>query len=79
MKLSDRASNIGESATLRVTRRAAELRAQGVQVVSLGAGEPDFPSPPSVVEAARLGSPAQYVDYAAAQGAIRRASPGARG
>ena len=30
VKLSDRAAAIGESATLRVTRRAAELRAQGV-------------------------------------------------
>jgi aspartate aminotransferase len=53
VKLSHRASSIGESATLRVTRRAAELRAQGVSVVDLGAGEPDFPSPPCAVEAAR--------------------------
>ena len=51
--LSARAAAIAESATLRVTRRAAELRARGVRVVDLGAGEPDFPSPAVAVEAAR--------------------------
>lgn len=53
MKLSHRASALAESATLRVTRRAAELRARGVSVVDLGAGEPDFRSPAVAVEAAR--------------------------
>jgi len=53
VRLSARAAAIAESATLRVTRRAAELRARGVKVVDLGAGEPDFPSPPVAVEAAR--------------------------
>jgi aspartate aminotransferase len=53
VKLSHRASSIEESATLRVTRRAAELRARGISVVDLGAGEPDFPSPEVAVEAAR--------------------------
>ncbi len=52
VNLSARASAIGESATLKVTRRAAELRAQGVSVVDLGAGEPDFRSPAVAVEAA---------------------------
>ena len=46
-------SRIGESATLRVTRRVAELRAQGVSVIDFGAGEPDFRSPGVAVEAAR--------------------------
>jgi aspartate aminotransferase len=53
VKLSARASSIHESATLRVTRRTTELRARGISVVDLGAGEPDFPSPPVAVEAAR--------------------------
>jgi aspartate aminotransferase len=43
---------IGESATLRVTRLAAELRARGVDVLSFGAGEPDFDSPGAAVESA---------------------------
>ena len=53
VKLSARAAAIGESATLRVTRRCAELKGQGVQVIDLGAGEPDFSSPEVAVEAAR--------------------------
>ncbi len=52
MKLSARAAAIGESATLRVTRRVAELKARGVDLVDFGAGEPDFNSPAVAVEAA---------------------------
>jgi aspartate aminotransferase len=51
--LSARAAAIGESATLQVARRAAELKAQGVALVDFGAGEPDFDSPAVAVEAAR--------------------------
>jgi aspartate aminotransferase len=46
-------TRISESATLRVSRRAAELKAQGVSLVDFGAGEPDFNSPAVAVEAAR--------------------------
>jgi aspartate aminotransferase len=52
MRLARRAGLMGESATLKVARRAAELRARGVDVVDFGAGEPDFPSPPEAVRAA---------------------------
>ena len=52
MRLSPRAAGIGESATLRVARRAGELRAQGVDIISLGAGEPDFRSPRVAEDAA---------------------------
>jgi aspartate aminotransferase len=52
VKLSRRASAIGESATLRVSRLAAELKARGVSIVDFGAGEPDFPSPAIAVETA---------------------------
>ncbi|HUY97881.1 MAG TPA: pyridoxal phosphate-dependent aminotransferase [Verrucomicrobiae bacterium] len=43
---------IEESATLAVDRRARELAAAGIPVISFGAGEPDFPTPDHVVEAA---------------------------
>jgi aspartate aminotransferase len=68
VKLSARASRISESATLRVTRRAAELRAQGVHVVDLGAGEPDFPSPPCAVEAARRALAEGFTRYTPGSG-----------
>jgi len=68
VKLSARASAIGESATLRVTRRATELRAQGVAVVDLGAGEPDFDSPPVAVEAARRALAEGFTRYTPGSG-----------
>lgn len=51
--LAARTARIAESDTLKVARRAAELKARGVPVVDLGAGEPDFDSPAVAVEAAR--------------------------
>jgi aspartate aminotransferase len=53
MRLSRRVRRIGESATLRASRRASELKAKGVEVVDFSAGEPDFASPSVAVEAAR--------------------------
>ncbi len=52
VKLSQRLGRIGESGTLRVSRLAAELKAQGKDVLDLGAGEPDFRSPDVAVLAA---------------------------
>lgn len=68
MKLADRISRIGESATLKVSRRAGELRRQGIDVVDFGVGEPDFPSPPVAVEAAREALAAGFTRYTAGDG-----------
>ncbi|MGW0808912.1 pyridoxal phosphate-dependent aminotransferase [Nonomuraea sp. NPDC002799] len=53
IKLSERAGAIAGSATMAVSSRAAELRAAGHRIVSFGAGEPDFPTPDHIVEAAQ--------------------------
>jgi len=53
MKLAGRTTRIGESATLRVSRKAKDLASRGVEVLDLSAGEPDFGSPPCAIEAAR--------------------------
>ncbi len=45
MKLSKRVTALAESATLAVSAKAARLKAEGVDVVSFGAGEPDFDTP----------------------------------
>lgn len=49
--LSDRVLNLKTSSTLAVTAKARELKAAGADVVSFGAGEPDFPTPANIVEA----------------------------
>jgi aspartate aminotransferase len=51
-RLSTRVSAITESATLAVDARAKALKAAGEPVIGFGAGEPDFPTPARIVEAA---------------------------
>ncbi len=51
-RLSHRVTAIAESATLAVDAKAKALRAAGEAVIGFGAGEPDFPTPGHVVDAA---------------------------
>ena len=51
--LSARCRAVAESATLAIDARAKALKAAGADVVGFGAGEPDFPTPPHIVEAAQ--------------------------
>ncbi|MGH9037504.1 MAG: aminotransferase class I/II-fold pyridoxal phosphate-dependent enzyme, partial [Acidimicrobiia bacterium] len=50
--ISSRVGAIAESATLAIDARAKAMVAAGISVVSFGAGEPDFPTPDHIVEAA---------------------------
>jgi aspartate aminotransferase len=68
MKVSQRAQNVAPSATLAVTNRAKELKAQGVDVVGFGAGEPDFDTPEYIKEAAIKALKAGQTKYTAAAG-----------
>ena len=52
-RISARISAIAPSATLAVDARAKELKAAGRPVIGFGAGEPDFPTPAFIVDAAR--------------------------
>ena len=51
--LSDRILNLGESATLEMTRLSRELKAKGVDVITLSIGEPDFDTPQHVKDAGK--------------------------
>src|SRR5689334_16780650 len=51
-RVSDRVGSIAESATLAVDAKAKALKAAGRPVIGFGAGEPDFPTPDYIVEAA---------------------------
>ena len=51
-RISRRVGAITPSATLAITAKAQELRAAGESVIGFGAGEPDFPTPDYIVEAA---------------------------
>ncbi len=52
MQLSKKAENISPSITLEITAKANELKSQGLDVVSFGAGEPDFNTPKNIMNAA---------------------------
>ena len=51
-RISKRIGSITESATLAVDAKAKALKAAGENVIGFGAGEPDFPTPQHIVEAA---------------------------
>jgi aspartate aminotransferase len=51
-RISDRIASIAESATLKVDAKAKALQAEGRNVISYAAGEPDFPTPAHIVEGA---------------------------
>ncbi|MEG0371918.1 MAG: pyridoxal phosphate-dependent aminotransferase [Clostridium sp.] len=52
MELSKRAKDISASVTLAITAKAKKLKAEGVNIISFGAGEPDFNTPSNILEAA---------------------------
>ena len=51
-RISQRISAVAESATLAIDAKAKALKAAGEDVIGFGAGEPDFPTPDHIVEAA---------------------------
>jgi aspartate aminotransferase len=63
MHLAARASRIAVSPTMKVAADAMKLKAQGVDIVDFGAGEPDFPTPPHVSAAAHRAIDANFTKY----------------
>ncbi len=63
MEISKRISSVGESATIAVTTRAKQMKAAGIDVVSFGAGEPDFDTPQFIKDAAKAALDAGDTKY----------------
>jgi aspartate aminotransferase len=68
IRLAGRVGRIQPSPTLAVEARARELKAQGKDVISLGAGEPDFDTPEHVKEAAIRAIRAGFTKYTEVDG-----------
>ena len=66
--ISDRLARIKPSPTIAMTTRAADLRAQGRDIISLSAGEPDFDTPENVRDAAKAAIDAGHTRYTAVDG-----------
>ncbi|MEK9672625.1 MAG: pyridoxal phosphate-dependent aminotransferase [Rhodospirillaceae bacterium] len=61
--LADRLNAVKPSPTIAVTQKARELKAAGRDVIGLGAGEPDFDTPPHIIEAAKKALDAGITRY----------------
>lgn len=68
MQISDRLMNIQPSLTLAMNAKALELKEQGVMVTSLAVGEPDFPTPKHICEAAKQAIDSNFCRYTAVPG-----------
>ena len=69
-RLAARMGNIAMSPTMKGTVEAEKLRRQGVDVVDLGAGEPDFPTPEHITAAAHDAINRQFTKYTANMGTL---------
>jgi aspartate aminotransferase len=68
MKFAERVERVEPSATLAISTLAGELEAEGVDVVDLSVGEPDFPTPENIVEAGKDAMDAGHTGYTASNG-----------
>ena len=66
--VADRLSAVKPSATIAVTQKARDLTAAGRNVISLGAGEPDFNTPAHIIEAAKKALDDGFTRYTATNG-----------
>lgn len=67
-QLSERLNRLSPSATLAMSQRSGELKAQGVDVINLSVGEPDFNTPDHIKEAAKQAIDDNYSRYSPVPG-----------
>jgi len=70
MKISKHAQSVTASVTMAVTARAKQLKAEGIDVVSFGAGEPDFDTPDFIKDSCKKALDAGMTKYCPAEGAM---------
>ena len=70
LQLADRVSLISVSSTMKVASEAERLRREGVDVVDFGAGEPDFPTPDNIKQAAVRALDQNFTRYTHAGGTL---------
>ena len=67
-KLSDRLQRLAPSATLAMSQKSAEMKAQGIDVINMSVGEPDFNTPDPIKQAAKLAIDENYPRYSPVPG-----------
>lgn len=71
MKLAKRVQALTPSSTLAITAKAKELKAQGLDVIGLGAGEPDFNTPQHIIDQAAVSMNEGQTKYTPSAGMLR--------
>ncbi|MEK4229054.1 pyridoxal phosphate-dependent aminotransferase [Solibacillus sp. FSL H8-0538] len=66
--LANRVKTLTPSSTLAITAKAKELKEQGIDVIGLGAGEPDFNTPQNILDAAAISMNKGFTKYTPAGG-----------
>ncbi len=68
--LSDRLNRLSPSATLAMSQRSAEMKAQGIDIINLSVGEPDFTTPEDIKEYAKSAIDNNYSYYSPVPGYV---------
>ncbi len=69
-QLSDRLNRLAPSATLAMSQKSGEMKAQGIDVINMSVGEPDFNTPDHIKEAAKKAIDENYSRYSPVPGYI---------
>ncbi len=67
-QLSDRLQRLAPSATLAMSQKSSEMKAQGIDVINMSVGEPDFNTPDHIKQAAKLAVDENYSKYSPVPG-----------
>ena len=67
-QLSDRLQRLAPSATLAMSQKSSEMKAQGIDVINMSVGEPDFNTPDHIKKAAKLAIDENYSRYSPVPG-----------
>ena len=66
--LSDCVNRLQPSATLAMSQKSAELKAQGIDIINMSVGEPDFPTPQHIKDAAKQAIDDNWTKYSPVPG-----------
>lgn len=69
-QLSDRLNRLSPSATLAMSQKSGEMKAQGIDVINLSVGEPDFNTPDHIKDAAKKAVDENYSRYSPVPGYV---------
>lgn len=77
-QISNRVNHLAQSATLAMSQKSSELKAQGVDVINMSVGEPDFPTPDFIKQAAKKAIDDNFTTYTPVAGylSLRKAISG---